>query len=1573
MKKILFAITFLMPILAFSQRYHIGDTVYSPANEKAVVFYVFDDGNHGWAVSLTDCLDTKFWSVAGNCITVGVQWTPERPATDPIIPLYFPRIPVSANTVYGYSPYLENIEGWMVSKELHDSADARYSDGAYGMYPAFYAGNFNNGWYIPTAGQMRKLYSSEVLVKNTIIGLGGRWLQGRKYWTATVANDSCPITLRGNIGRLEPSHISGSYYVRTIRNFGFVSDITKDKYYCRGDKVVDLGYEFYAENDTLISRTYTSYQGFDSIVHVNIHILEPEYALAGNMLVCMGLNTEISVTHGAGPFNYAWKDELNPNEPIGTSSSLSLTNVTEGHQYSVTVGQYFEQVQRYCAANTPFEISVIETDVAISGGGIVCYNSSETLSVPDDDNLEYVWYQPSAPDNHLGTGSTYTTSNLTTPTTYAVSVSGGTCTGTGSITVNVAPEFSVSINGDNSVCYGENANLVATPSSNEMVTYTWFNGENNEMLGTQNSISTANLYENSQFIVNAVKTSGVAPSVDNVFVGDIVTSNNIVVRPSMWMEAEIQNLEAIGVVYAKNNDSVRVVSLDEYTNIPWGASRFTTSQYAATYSEARTKMNGKAMTDAIVAYNNSQTNPTEANYVAALKAREKGENWYLPAEGELFTMENNLANVNYAISMVGGTEVDANSYYWSVTEKTADRAWASLGTGTQDDSKATSHIVRPVTAFIYSDLINFRNSATCRANDTRTVAVTPQQIGNATATVELGQSFTYRDSTAVFNNAGEFDLQWTFHNAGDCDSIVNIAVTVLPITVTVTPETNQHKNCGHADPIFQYSLSENIDGISGVISREEGESVGTYHYTLGTLDAGDNYVLVLNENSPMFEILTIYNDYTIAQCDSYEWNGTTYTVSGDYTQTLTSVAGCDSIVTLHLTVHSSDTTFIDDTVCLYYTYNNPIHGQQTYTASGTYYNNLYSANGCDSIVAIRLVVIGDHHDNIYEVSCGEYVYNGYTYYDSGDYPIVYMTPYGCYKTDTLHLTVYYTPAAPQATTTPNTLCSGGSDGSIIVTSPINDNYEYSIDGVNFQSSPEFTNVREGTYTLIVRNGNCTNEADFVVESLVIRPTAIISESTEIICEGENLILSAEGSSEGNNISYSWTGPNGYTSINNQNVIPNATTENAGVYQLIVHNDETNCDISASINITVNEASYGTDVQSACNSYTWIDGNTYFESTNEPTFTLINANGCDSIVTLNLTILHSESTTDEISICPSELPYEYNEQLFTEAGTYDVHLSAENGCDSIVTLTLNVYEGFNTTINVDVCENDLPYIFNDTSLNETGTYTFILSGALCDSVVTLVLNVNEEIHETINVNVCEFDMPYTFGDSTLNEAGTYTFILPSTPCDSVVTLVLNVYEEYQETINVDICEYDMPYTFGDSTLNEAGTYSFRFSSTSCDSVITLVLNVHNSPEISVSQTTNDNEITITAEGALTYEWETGETTPSITVEAANDTIWVIGYSEYNCADTVEVIINELTGIDGIQSTINIYPIPSNGVVFVESENMISVDVVDLNGKTVKTIPANLNRIEIELDVPSGEYFLRIETEYGLLTRKILIMR
>ena len=90
-----------------------------------------------------------------------------------------------------------------------------------------------------------------------------------------------------------------------------------------------------------------------------------------------------------------------------------------------------------------------------------------------------------------------------------------------------------------------------------------------------------------------------------------------------------------------------------------------------------------------------------------------------------------------------------------------------------------------------------------------------------------------------------------------------------------------------------------------------------------------------------------------------------------------------------------------------------------------------------------------------------------------------------------------------------------------------------------------------------------------------------------------------------------------------------------------YNDNSRNRIARVLNCIQNE---GTDVQIACSSYTWIDGNTYTSSTTTPTYVLTNAAGCDSIVTLNLTIppLPALTITSNAPVCNGE-------ELSLEAG------------------------------------------------------------------------------------------------------------------------------------------------------------------------------------------------------------------------------------------------------------------------------------------------------------------------------------
>ncbi|MEC9303142.1 MAG: fibronectin type III domain-containing protein, partial [Bacteroidota bacterium] len=94
----------------------------------------------------------------------------------------------------------------------------------------------------------------------------------------------------------------------------------------------------------------------------------------------------------------------------------------------------------------------------------------------------------------------------------------------------------------------------------------------------------------------------------------------------------------------------------------------------------------------------------------------------------------------------------------------------------------------------------------------------------------------------------------------------------------------------------------------------------------------------------------------VTECDSYTWNGTTYTTSGSYTYVTTNALGCDSTATLNLTINNSTLLVNDQTVCFGGSYS--INGN-TYSLSGSYSDTLITQNGCDSIIVTNLTVLNE--------------------------------------------------------------------------------------------------------------------------------------------------------------------------------------------------------------------------------------------------------------------------------------------------------------------------------------------------------------------------------------------------------------------------------------------------------------------------------------------------------------------------------------------------------------------------------------------------------------------------------------
>ena len=220
---------------------------------------------------------------------------------------------------------------------------------------------------------------------------------------------------------------------------------------------------------------------------------------------------------------------------------------------------------------------------------------------------------------------------------------------------------------------------------------------------------------------------------------------------------------------------------------------------------------------------------------------------------------------------------------------------------------------------------------------------------------------------------------------------------------------------------------------------------------------------------------------------------------------------------------------------------------------------------------------------------------------------------GCSNTD--QVTVIVNPLPIVNAGNDQTICAGAS---VTLTGTGATNYIWNNsvnDGVAF--TPNVTN----TYIVIGTNINGCSNTDQV--TVIVNPLPLVNAGQDqTICEGDMITLSASGSSN-----YSWTN-------NVQNNIPFSPSITQSY--TVTGTDNNNCSAFDNVLVTVNMNSAATQSQTALDNYTWpVNGQTYSQS-GVYTAAIPNALGCDSTITLNLSISYSGiSELDEnINIYPN---------------------------------------------------------------------------------------------------------------------------------------------------------------------------------------------------------------------------------------------------------------------------------------------------------------------------------------------------
>ena len=124
---------------------------------------------------------------------------------------------------------------------------------------------------------------------------------------------------------------------------------------------------------------------------------------------------------------------------------------------------------------------------------------------------------------------------------------------------------------------------------------------------------------------------------------------------------------------------------------------------------------------------------------------------------------------------------------------------------------------------------------------------------------------------------------------------------------------------------------------------------GTYTFNYTTSNgcpSVDTLRLTINRST--------YNSTTQTACNSYVWNSTSYSQSDIYTYSYTNTSGCASVDTLRLTIKVSTSSTSSVTVCstqLPYVWNGT-----SYTSAGTYFKTIPNSSGCDSNMTLILTV-----------------------------------------------------------------------------------------------------------------------------------------------------------------------------------------------------------------------------------------------------------------------------------------------------------------------------------------------------------------------------------------------------------------------------------------------------------------------------------------------------------------------------------------------------------------------------------------------------------------------------------------
>lgn len=422
-----------------------------------------------------------------------------------------------------------------------------------------------------------------------------------------------------------------------------------------------------------------------------------------------------------------------------------------------------------------------------------------------------------------------------------------------------------------------------------------------------------------------------------------------------------------------------------------------------------------------------------------------------------------------------------------------------------------------------------------------------------------------------------------------------------------------------------------------------------------------------------------------------------------------------------------------------------------------------------------------------------------------------------------------------------------------------------------------------------------------------------------------------------------------------------------------------CDSVITFNLTIRSSSTSSMKAHACSSYKSPSGvNTWTKSGVYKDY-LRNYLGCDSIITITLTIGGSYDTI-QASDCKS-FTSPSKKYTWTSTGSYNDTLVNYRNCDSVITVDLTILKPTKSNLGVKACGSYTSpsgkYVYS-----QTGVYADTLKNYRgCDSIITIAFK-SLVSYGYIKTTVCRSyvspSKKYTWVQS-----GNYADTIKNyAACDSILSINLTVLAPTTATISPSACEsYRSPGrkriftasgTYMDTLMNYKG----------CDSILTINLTVTSiNNGISLSGQT----LTATQSGA-TYRWlnctadmtvipnETGKS-----FSPKSNGIYAAEIKLNNCMDTTECMTVSGVGVGvatlNTQVDFELFPNPNNGVFHLQIPEELKqgvVSILDQTGKVVYT--ENLNNsstAKVSQNLLPGLYLIKIQSVSASASKIVVI--